>query len=271
MSPTTVLLRSNLRRDRAPLIALAATLFALQVLLAWLARSLDMSGRYTILAELLPQLAPDFIRNMFGFDIAVLLSFNGSIALGYFHPSVIAMLIAATVLVGHGPIGDIETRTAELLLARPVRARDLAAAALLEVAVVAIALPAAMLLGTVTGLAIVGRIGHLPMGPYLSLGANVVALTLALGAVFVFIASLSPRARRYTQVAIGYALGSYLLDFISRVWPAIHVLGPLSIFRYLDPMQAIAGQPNVAKVAFLITVAAAASISALAIFSRRDI
>lgn len=201
MMSAVTLAGSYLRRDRTTLIVLSAILYLFEVLIAWIARQVDRLQGF----EMLLDAFPDFVRNLFGFDISLLMSFTGALGLGYFHPIVMSILIAALILVGRSPAGEVDRRTIELIAARPVRRFTPVAATLLEAAFVAVALPAAMFAGTVTGLAVAGRMDA-PLTPYLALCANVVALLLCLGALFTLWSAAASRSQAYLQGAVGFAI-----------------------------------------------------------------
>jgi len=265
--PTLVLVKSDLRRERWALLALAVALFALQVLAVWVARTLDAGDTYRKLAAL----APDFARRGAGFDLAVLLSFTGGVGIGYFHPVVTAALVAAAMTAAKGPIADLDGGGAALFLARPVPRWALMARSLIELGFLAVALPAVMLLGTTAGLVLVGRFATTSLMPFARLALNDAALVLSLGAVAALLAAVSTRTRGYTRATLAFALVSYLADYLARVWPPLRPLGPLALFHYLEPARVLGGAPMAANLAVLAAVTCAASGAALYLFERRDL
>ncbi len=257
----------TLRRDRGILVILAWALFVLEALIVWIARALDTGGAFATLAGLIPE----FVRRSAGFDVALVLSFSGTVGIGYFHPATMAVLIAAAILVARGPVTEVEGRTIDLIVARPVPRRAVVVRSLAMTVTAAVLLPGAMLAGTVTGLALVGRLGHVAFGPFLSLALDDAILLAGFASVFVLFSSVSRRTRAFVQASVGLAVASYLLDFLARVWQPIRPLGPLSLFHYADPGLALAGHPGLVGPVVVAAVALAASSLALIAFDRRDL
>ncbi len=267
MSAAWALLRWSLRRDRGVLVALAAFLLGLQVLIVWIARTLETENYFTTLGALVPT----FVRRSMGFDFTLLLSFGGAVGAGYLHPAVVAALLAAAMVAARSPASEVDLGTADLVIARPVPRWALVARSLGELAVAALLLPAAMVCGTTVGLALAGRLGDVGIGRYLGMAVNDALLLASFGALFVLVSASCTRVRTFTEVAVGLAIGSFLLDFLAQVWAPIRPLGLLSPFHYLEPGRVLASGLAARNVAVLAAVAVAASAAALAVFQRRDL
>jgi len=267
MSAVLTLYVWALRRDRGVLLTFALLLYALEVLIVWAARLLDTGNAFPKIAGLVPT----FVRESAGFDVSLLLTFRGAVGIGYFHPAVVAALVATAVLALREPVAEVDERTVELLVARPIPRWAIMARSLAVLATCALLLPLAMLGGTATGLATAGRLDDLPFEPYLWLALNDASLVLGLGGVFAVSSAVSRRSRTYTQLAVGFALVSYVVDFLGRVWPPIRPLGILSPFHYVESAPALAGRPEMAGVLLLVGLALVASLSALAVFQKRDL
>jgi len=267
MRPTRVLLAWALRRDRATLLALAAALALFNLLFVLLARYLEASRSFDRLATLMP----DFVTQILGFDARVLLGFAGIIGFGYFHPAVIAMLVAAAVVAGRGPVSELEGRTAELLVARPIRRSAIPLASLAEVAILAVALPGVMVSATLVTLAALGRAGAIAPVTLGRLGAASGALVACFGSLFVALSTACARTRSYTRTAVGVALGSYVVDYLARLWTPLGPLARLSIFHHLQPLAVLVGRPTAADAAGLAALVLVASLVALVVFEQRDL
>jgi ABC-2 type transport system permease protein len=267
VSAALVLYRFALRRERRLLLSLIGLLFLLELLIVSAARAVDAGGGFAVLAGLVP----DFVRRMMGFDVALLLSFRGVVSLGFFHPATTATLVAGAIVAARGAVAEIESRTVELIVARPVPRWSLVARSLALGATTAALLPAGLVAGLLTGLLVNGRLGQLPLAPYLRLAVQDALLVLALTAVFALFASLARRTRGYTQAAVGFAVASYVLDFLANVWAPVRRLGPLSLFRHAGAAPALTGAPPTMDLVILAAVALAAGGAALAIYQRRDL
>src|SRR6266481_2167562 len=62
----------------------------------------------------------DFLRQMAGPSMLTFMSFVGVVAFGYFHPIVIAAHLGLAIAIATEPAAEIETRFADLTLARPL-------------------------------------------------------------------------------------------------------------------------------------------------------
>ena len=122
----------------------------------------------------------------------------------------------------------------------------------------------------VAGGSLAGRLG-MPRRPYLQLCGNVIALVLCLGMLYALFAASCTRTRSYIQLALGFTIGSYLLDFLALAWAPLAPLGPLSVFRYLNPFNGLSQRLPTADIAVLVTLAMLAAAAALVVFERRDL
>jgi hypothetical protein len=267
VSAVLVLARWTLRRERGTLGAFALLLFLFGLVIVWVARTLDAYQGFAKLAGMIPA----FVRRATGVDASLMLSFRGAVGIAYAHPAVVAILVAAAVAMGRGPAVDVDRRQTDFLLARPVPRWALVARSLIAVLAAAVLLPASLLAGTGVGLVWTGRISEVPLGTYAPLAASNAALLAALGGVTVLLAAWSGRARRTTQGAVGFALVSYVLDYLARIWEPLRPFGAGSVFRYAEPSAALAGEPVAPGVAVLLGVALASGAAALLLFDRRDV
>jgi len=105
----------------------------------------------------------------------------------------------------------------------------------------------------------------------------VAAMSLLLFAAFGAIALLISATQREGGTAVswcaGLLAGSYVLDYLARVWSAIGVLRPLSLFRYYEPQRLLRDGIAVGggDVLVLTAVGAVALAAAFAVFARRDL
>src|SRR5438067_8174997 len=117
---TLVLARHSFRRSRAIVIGMAVVLAAFQFLLTQVAVFLMRNQAFGMLSALIPP----YIRSMAGPSMVAFMSFGGVVALGYFHPIVLASLLGIAIAIGTEPAAEVETRFADLTLARPMARHD---------------------------------------------------------------------------------------------------------------------------------------------------
>ncbi|HZT75897.1 MAG TPA: hypothetical protein VFA27_04515 [Vicinamibacterales bacterium] len=265
-----VLWRHSLRRIRATLVGLALLLAAFQFLLTQVAAYLV---RHSAFGEL-SLLMPDFVRSIAGPSIVAFMSFTGVVALGYFHPMVIAAVVALAIAIGSEPAAEVESRFVDLTLARDLtRGAVVARTAGVLVAADGFVL-ALMSLGTTAGLACCAP-AEIPAP-----GARVIAsLAISLGSVMICwggvtmaIASIT-RRRAVAGASVGVAaLAAFLLDYLGRAWDPARSISVVSPFHYFEPTALImGGSLNTADVAVLVGIGVAGAALAWAIFARRDI
>ena len=266
MKAVVLLWRSYLRRDRALLAAMAFWLLAFEVLLVLVARSVDTGPGYAALAEI----APDFVKQALGFDLTLLLSFRGAVALGYLHPVALASLAMAAVAIGRRPVSEIASRTVELLATRPLGRPAPFAASLLESATAAAVLPLAMLAGTLLGLGLTGDLAATPLWPYARMAGSAALFLASLAGLSLLVAAASTRGRSYMQAVVTLIVASYAVDWLGRLWKPLAPLARLSVFHYFQPLALLTGG-SAQGLWVLAAIALAASLAALAVAERRDL
>src|SRR5947207_136502 len=105
MRPTTfVLAVHSLKRIRPVLIGMSLVLAGFQFLLTQVATFLMKSQAFSIL----PSMVPEFIRSMAGPSMLIFMSFEGVVALGYFHPVVLAAHLGLAIAIATEPIAEVE-------------------------------------------------------------------------------------------------------------------------------------------------------------------
>ncbi|MEK7667396.1 MAG: ABC transporter permease subunit [Gemmatimonadota bacterium] len=218
------------------------------------------------------QMAPAPVRVFVNQEIFANLTTQGFLGFGYVHPFLLLLLAVWAVRVAADALaGEVGRGTIDLIGSRPVaRASQVTAAA--------IALLAGLTL--IAGGAWVGTAVGLRSRPLEGVTAvdlaPVAAMALLLFAVFAAIALLVSAAKRESGAAVSWCAaivaGSYVVDYLARVWSTIGFLRPLSLFRYYEP-QRILREGGIATmdVAVLATVGVVALVTAFAVFARRDL
>jgi len=267
MKGSAALLRHSLRRWRGFLTATATIVVLFQIFVILAARDLELSGRFRLLAAVLPAFMSQW-TNM------AAASFAGFVLFGYSHPLVELFLIAVAIGVGSEPAAEIDTKFIDLVMARPVAryAPILRTIAMLVLATVV--LVGCMMTATGIGLRVFAPVSarqpHATV--VMSLGANLAALVLAWGGIAL---ALSSMARRRATVAAAcglLAFAMFVLDYVGRFWEAVTPVARISPFHYFDPFGMIGGAPL--QLADVVALAAFSLVSvgiALVAYARRDL
>jgi ABC-2 type transport system permease protein len=213
------------------------------------------------------QSLPAAFRELFGTDYS---SPAGYLRAEFF--SSLGVLVFLLLAIGAGARaigGEEEVGTLELLLAFPVRRREVLLSKLASVATSSAVVAGILWLA----LAVMGPAFDLEV-PFLDLGAGILMLWLvglAYGAIALAVGAATGR-RSTALVATGVlAAVSYLVNLFGPVVDALRPVRPLSLFRwYLDPDPLTTGL-HASSVLVLVGVAVAATLVGLALFERRDV
>jgi ABC-2 type transport system permease protein len=289
---TLVLVRKLLRDIRTAWVVVILLLFGFQVLWARVA--------HRISAELLTAFAGlgvslDAIRQiifqgpgqvmqalMGGGDVRIEQA-TDLVSISYVHPLTLTALCVWAIGRAAGAIaGEIDRGTMELLLAQPLRRRQVISAHLLVDGVTIPTLAAAMWIGTVAGAGTAGFLGadgalHLDPRDFLPALLDVALLLFAASGLTMALSAAGRSRNRVLGLAVLAALVQFLVNLIGQLWPPMEPLRPLTIFYYYQPQPMIlrADWYSDGNVWFRLGVLAAAGILgyliALVTFSRRDL
>jgi beta-exotoxin I transport system permease protein len=265
-----VLARHSFRRTRPIVIGMAIVLAAFQFLLTQVAVFLMRNQAFGMLSSLIP----GFIRSMGGASIVAFMSFGGVVALGYFHPFVIASLLGLAIAIGTEPAAEVETRFADLTMARPIARHDAITRTVVVLVVTIASLVALMTAATWTGLVCcTPATAERPAFALIrSLAITLGAIVLCWGGVAVAVASGARRRATAAGITGLATLAAYLIDYLGRIWDPLRLIGRLSPFHYFEPMTLISGGAiNLSNIAVLAAIAAAAIAIAYVRFARRDL
>jgi len=116
MKSLLILLAHSLKRVRTLVIVMGAVLAVFQVFLIVVARSLQRSNAFGQLETLMPA----FVRELLGPSLISFMSFSGIVCVGYFHPAVMASLVALSIALSTTLTSEIETGFVDLILSRPI-------------------------------------------------------------------------------------------------------------------------------------------------------
>jgi beta-exotoxin I transport system permease protein len=266
-----ILLRHSLRRARFLVLGIALVLSGFQLVLSAVAASFQRTNAFGALATMIPPLFRQFI----GPSTLAMFSFSGIVCAGYFHPIVIAAVLALVVALATEPAAEIDAGFADLVLARPTPRHSIVTRSVLAVALSAAFVLGAMLVGTRIGLRLLAP-AYASSWPsvrlVLSLVASLGALAWCWAGVAMAIAVRAPR-RGVAGAATGVlALAAFLIDYVGRVWPAAQGSARLSPFHYYSPMELVMGTPlRSDHLTVLLAVGCAGFATSYVLFARRDI
>src|ERR1700681_3544260 len=191
MRQAALLLAYSLKRVRAVILTTGLLLAALQLVLIFVAGSIQSSGGFDQLSALLPP----FARELLGPAATTFMSFSGIVCLGYFELAVMGALIALAVTLATTPASEMETGFMDLILARPLARHWIITRTIVLTTLVTAFLLGLMVAGTWAGLEMFAPKGVQWPSPTLvnSLAVNLGTLTLSWSGVAMAIGAASSR------------------------------------------------------------------------------
>ncbi len=270
MRRAALLLVYSLKRVWTLALTTGLLLAALQLVLIFVAGSIQSSGGFDQLSALLPP----FARQLLGPAVATFMSFSGIVCLGYFELAVMGALIALAVTLATTPASEVETGFMDLILARPLARHWIITRTIVLTTLVSAAMLALMVGGTWAGLRMFAPAGvEWPSATLInSLAINLGMLTLCWGGVAMAIGAASRRRSVAGGAAGMLALATFLLDYVARLWQPAEKIAWLSPFRYYNPFDLITGNTLPYKnLVVLGAIALAGFAAAYVLFARRDI
>ena len=265
-----VLARHSLRRSAPIVIGMAIVLAGFQFMLTQVAVYLMRNQAFGLLASLIPP----YIRAMAGPAMVAFMSFGGVVALGYFHPIVLASLVGLAIAAGTEPAAEVETRFSDLTLARPMGRHDVITRSVIVLVVTIAALLVVMTAATWIGLACcTPATAERPRFALIgSLAVSLGAIVWCWGVIALAVAAGARRRATASGLTAVATLAAYLVDYLGRIWDPARLASRLSPFHYFEPMTIISGGPiNLANLAALGAVAVAGIAVAYVRFARRDL
>jgi ABC-2 type transport system permease protein len=270
MNGPLALLVNSLRRVRFLVLTMGVLLAGFQILLTLVAGSIERSGGFADISDLVP----DFMRQLMGPAFAGLMSFGGIVSVGYFHVAVMGSLIGLTIAITTEPASEIETGFMDLILSRPLARPWVIVRSATVLAISTVFVLLMMMLGTWVGLRWFAPPGaEWPSFRLIrSLAANLGLLMLCWGGVALAISSVSRRRGTAGALTGLLALTTFLLDYVARAWKPAERVAWLSPFRYYSPLDLVIGVAIPGKNVWVLGGIAIVGIGiAYRLFSRRDI
>ena len=267
MSGLLALVGHSLRRRRGLLAAVALMLVAFQLFMILTASNYEETSGFSQVAAVMPQFMEQWTNMM-------LATFSGFVLLGYSHPIVQLCLIALAISIGTEPVGEIETRFVDLMMARPLpRATAINRTVIVLVAATTMAVTV-MFVASRVGVALLAPATARPPQPRViaSLAANLALVVLAWGGIALAIASGAKR-RATAGAATGFlAFAMFILDYSGKFWKAIAPASRISPFHYFDPFAMIGGRAlQTRDVVTLLGMFAVSVAIAHVVYARRDL
>jgi len=265
-----VLLAHSLRRARTLVLVLGTLLAVFQVLMVLVANSIERSGSFEQISDLVPQ----FVREMLGPAFGSFMSFDGIVSLGYFHPVVMASLIASVITLATTVTAEMESGFMDLILARPLARHWLISRSIIVGVLATLAPLAMMLIGTTLGLSLLAphELTGKAMRLFLSLAGNLALLMFCWCGVALAIGSCARRRGAAGWGAGLLALTLFLLDYVGRAWRPLERLSWISPFRYYGSFDLLTGKAlPMTHLLVLAGIAAVGFALAYFFFLKRDI
>ncbi len=255
-----------LRDQRGAALGWGAVMFFYAVLIA---AAFPTMAKVKALAEFTQNLPPLF-RAFLGEEVLSYTSFEGFLSLEFF--SMTQLLLAFFgALVGSAIIAnELDKKTIEVLLAQPVRRRDVVWQKYLVLVIYMVAIAAAAFVGLIATAAWVGvRFNARPLA--LAMFGDVV-VGIFFSSVFLVVSCVMADRQKAMILSSGVVLITYIIRIVSALTEKISFLASVSPFHYVDASRIIAhdslaGTPLLQLAALSLAIA----VGAVWYFERRDI
>jgi ABC-2 type transport system permease protein len=176
------------------------------------------------------------------------------------------------ILFGSKLIAEEESqKTAEFLLTKPVTRREVLNSKLAALGTLITALNLVVVLASLVTLEIMAE-GPYDAGVFLIVALQTWLLMLTIGAMGIFISTLSKRGRSATKVGLGVVLGLYFINGFTRIFETTRAYGFISPFRFVDTDIAV-GQFGCDwwRVAYFVGLTALLYLGSHLVYRRKDI
>jgi beta-exotoxin I transport system permease protein len=268
--PMTALVWRSLTQGRLVLLGCITVLTALQVVIVGQASALEENNSFGRMAEFVP----GFLQRGLGSQALLLVSFKGTVALGYFHPVVAALISVLAIYFVTEPAYEVESGLVDLTLARSIPRHVIVTRSLVVAACAVVAATAMMAAGTAIGLRLFASSEFDP--PTLATRASMLLHLAAVAACFGgFALAVASGARRWsTAFTIGAlaVVALYLLDFLAIGWPPLRPIVWMSPFHYYPALSILTGDaPPWQNLAILMSASGVFSMIGYWRFGRRDL
>ncbi|RJX18000.1 MAG: hypothetical protein C4575_11440 [Desulforudis sp.] len=251
------------RRNLIFIYFLALTLF--MYLIAATFPTVNQAG-----AEFMEALPPS-IKNLVGDANLPFASLPGYLGLGLSHPLILVLFSAFIISSATQAVaGEIDRRTADLILSRPISRAYVLASHLLVTLAGLFLLALATWLGVVLGV----FLGHIEpdLGRTALASLGLFALFFAVTGYSYAISALTSDAARSNGLAAGLTALFFFMHFIGNLWDRAEFLLPFTIFNYYTPGATLEGFVSPAEnMVLLFTVGLILVAASFTFLDRRDI
>ena len=211
---------------------------------------------------------PPVFKAMVG-DVRSLVQLEGFLRAKLFDP---LPLLLAVFAVSHGAqliAGEVEQKSIDLVMARPVPRWRVVLAKSLALATATVMLCGALAVSVV----ICARFVDAKIGAgYLILATGTsLPLTWVFGALALVGSCLLPRVRQAALLAGGFVVASYVFETLRLLSPALQNWGAASLFAHHKAGFSLAGEFHARPVLLLVGLAAALLGAAMVAWERRDV
>lgn len=196
----------------------------------------------------------------------------GWVAVGMFHPVVLALETAAALLVASSSgASELERGTLDLVLSRPVGRIEMLAAKIAAGLTVLTLVVSGGIAGTFIAKATVPGVRDLPVAPTLIAFAGS-WLLFAVFTMFAFaVFSTASLRSRALGVAAGTTVGMFFLNFVALLFDQVSWMQYFTPFHYFSAANILESRPYLADLGLLAGLATVCTVIAIRIFSRRDL
>jgi ABC-2 type transport system permease protein len=233
----------SLLQGRLVLLGCIVVLTGLQVVIVGQASALEENNSFGRMAEFVP----GFLQRGLGSQAMLLVSFKGTVALGYFHPVVAALISILAVYFVTEPAYEVESGLVDLTLARSIPRHVIVTRSIVVAASAVAATTMMMATGTAIGLRLFSSSDFDP--PSLATRARMLLHLGAVAACFGgFALAVASGARRWsTAFTVGAltVVALYLLDFLAIGWPPLRPIAWISPFHYYPALSILTGDAPV--------------------------
>jgi len=234
------LIGRSLSRSLWPLVAVVLVIAALQVVLVLQASAQQEAQTFGRLAEMMPA----FLRRTLGDLTLVVMSFQGAVSAGYFHPVIVLLITYLGIYFGSEPAHDVEAGFVDLVLSRPLGRHWLITRSLALVIIGTFGAPAAMAVMMWVALRLFAPADA--AGPaaatVIKMAVNLGAVATLMGTISLLVASRARRRGTAISVAGVTVVFFYLITFLEPTWAPAQTVGWVSPFHYYHPVNILAGR-----------------------------
>lgn len=211
---------------------------------------------------------PPVVKAMIG-DVAAMTRLEGFLHVKLFDP---LPLLFAIFGVSHGAqllAGELEHKHVDLLLARPVRRWRVVLAKFMALAVAITVIAAITALTTWASARVIDA--DTPTARLLLGVLNGLPLSLLFAALALLASALVSHPRPAAFGAGAVVVGSYVLETLRLVSPAMSGWRPVSLFAYHKASYPLVGTPDPWAAVLLLAITALLAIGAALVWERRDL